>query len=226
MSNGYIENGSTYVPLRSLLNALGDWEIRWDADTREVVASSQGCQLTASPADNTVTVNGKTLYGPVSLRSGTTYVPLRLVTEALDGTAQWDPYLDGAAVTSAESAYDAIDLYWLSHIIYAESGAESMEGQIAVGNVVLNRVASSSFPNSVPQVVFDRKNGVQLEPVSNGTIYKTPSAASVEAAKRALDGERPVGQALYFFAPALSQGLWITANRTYLQTIGCHRFYL
>jgi N-acetylmuramoyl-L-alanine amidase len=226
MSNGYIENGSTYVPLRSLLNALGDWEIRWDADTREVVASSQGCQLTASPADNTVTVNSETLYGTVSLHSGTTYVPLRLVTEALDGTAQWDPYLDGAAVTSAESAYDAIDLYWLSHIIYAESGAESMEGQIAVGNVVLNRVASSSFPNSVPQVVFDRKNGVQFEPVSNGTIYKTPSAASVEAAKRALDGERPVGQALYFFAPALSQGLWITANRTYLQTIGCHRFYL
>lgn len=226
MSNGYIENGSTYVPLRSLLNALGDWEIRWDADTREVVASSQGCQLTASPADNTVTVNSETLYGTVSLHSGTTYVPLRLVTEALDGTAQWDPYLDGAAVTSAESAYDAIDLYWLSHIIYAESGAESMEGQIAVGNVVLNRVASSSFPNSVPQVVFDRKNGVQFEPVSNGTIYKTPSAASVEAAKRALDGERPVGQALYFFAPALSQGLWITASRTYLQTIGCHRFYL
>jgi N-acetylmuramoyl-L-alanine amidase len=226
MSNGYIENGSTYVPLRSLLNALGDWEIRWDADTREVVASSQGCQLTASPADNTVTVNSETLYGTVSLHSGTTYVPLRLVTEALDGTAQWDPYLDGAAVTSSESAYDAIDLYWLSHIIYAESGAESMEGQIAVGNVVLNRVASSSFPNSVPQVVFDRKNGVQFEPVSNGTIYKTPSAASVEAAKRALDGERPVGQALYFFAPALSQGLWITANRTYLQTIGCHRFYL
>ena len=191
-----------------------------------MVASSQGCQLTASPADNTVTVNSETLYGTVSLHSGTTYVPLRLVTEALDGTAQWDPYLDGAAVTSAESAYDAIDLYWLSHIIYAESGAESMEGQIAVGNVVLNRVASSSFPNSVPQVVFDRKNGVQFEPVSNGTIYKTPSAASVEAAKRALDGERPVGQALYFFAPALSQGLWITANRTYLQTIGCHRFYL
>ena len=75
-------------------------------------------------------------------------------------------------------------------------------------------------------MVFDRKNGVQFEPVSNGTIYKTPSSTAVEAAKRALDGERPVGEALYFYAPALSQGLWITANRTYLQTIGCHRFYL
>ena len=70
---------------------------------------------------------------------------LRLVTEALGGSAKWDGYLDGAAVTSAESSYDAVDLYWLSHVIYAESGAESMEGQIAVGNVVLNRVASSEF---------------------------------------------------------------------------------
>ena len=151
---------------------------------------------------------------------------MRLVAEALGGTAEWDPYLDGAAVTSAGSGYDAVDLYWLSHIIYAESGAESMEGQIAVGNVVLNRVASDSFPNTVPAVIFDRKNGVQFEPVSNGTIYKTPSSASVQAAKRAMDGERPVGGALYFYAPELSQGLWITANRTYLQTIGCHRFYL
>ena len=162
----------------------------------------------------------------MTLQDGTTYVPLRLVSEALGGSAEWDPYMEGAAVTSAESAYDAVELYWLSRIIYAESGAESLEGQIAVGSVVLNRVKSPDFPASVPGVIFDRKNGVQFEPVSNGSVYKTPSPSSLEAARRALDGEQPVGQALYFFAPALSQGTWITANRTYLRTIGCHRFYL
>ena len=224
MRSGYIESGSTYVPLRSLLDSLGGWDIQWDG--KQAVASSNGRMLTASPAADTVIVDGQVYSGAVTLKNGTTYVPLRLVAEALGGTAEWDPYLDGAAVTSAGSGYDAVDLYWLSHIIYAESGAESMEGQIAVGNVVLNRVASDSFPNTVPAVIFDRKNGVQFEPVSNGTIYKTPSSASVQAAKRALDGERPVGGALYFYAPELSQGLWITANRTYLQTIGCHRFYL
>ena len=180
----------------------------------------------ASAGSNTVTVNGRSLSGEVTLRQGTTYVPLRLVAEALGCTAEWDPYMDGAAVTGADSPYDAVDLYWLSRVIYAESGAEPMAGQIAVGNVVLNRVASREFPNSVAEVVFDRKHGVQFEPVSNGTIYNTPSAASVEAAKRAMDGERVVGDALYFYAPNLSQGLWITANRTYLTTIGCHRFYL
>ena len=226
IAGGYLESGTTYVPLRSLLDRLGSWDIRWDAGTREAVASSGSRRLTASPGEDTITVDGQTLSGQVTLRSGTTYVPLRLVSEALGGQAEWDPYMNGAAVTGGESGYDAIDLYWLSHVIHAESGGEPMEGQIAVGNVVLNRVKSRSFPSTVPGVVFDRKNGVQFEPVSNGTIYKTPSSASVEAAKRALDGERPVGEALYFYAPALSQGIWITANRTYLRTIGCHRFYL
>ena len=226
IASGYLERGVTYVPLRSLLAGLGGWDIHWDAGAQEAVAVSGSRQLTASPNEDTVTIDGDTHSAQVTLRSGTTYIPLRLVSEALGGQAEWDPYMDGAAVTSAGSGYDAVDLYWLSHVIYAESGAESMEGQIAVGNVVLNRVKSRDFPSTVPGVVFDRKNGVQFEPVANGTIYKTPSSFSVEAAKRALDGERPVGDALYFYAPALSQGIWITANRTYLRTIGCHRFYL
>ena len=95
-----------------------------------------------------------------------------------------------------------------------------------MGNVVLNRVASREFPNTIPGVIFDRVDGVQFEPVSNSTVYNTPTAQSVEAAKRVLNGERVVGNALYFYAPALSQGVWINANRTYYTTIGCHRFYL
>ena len=115
---------------------------------------------------------------------------------------------------------------WLSRIIYAESGGESITGQIAVGNVILNRVKSSQFPDTVEGVIFDRKDAVQFEPVGNGRVYQTPSAQSVEAAKRALDGENVIGSALYFYAPALSQGVWINASCTYQQTIGCHRFYL
>ena len=145
--------------------------------------------------------------------------------EALDCQVEWDPYLGGAAVTSPGAAYDAGELYWLSRIICAESGAESMAGQIAVGNVILNRVRNGSFPNTVEGVIFDRKDAVQFEPVSNGRVYLPPTSQSVEAAKRALDGENVVGSALYFYAPALSQGTWINANRPYQQTIGCHRFY-
>lgn len=222
----YLEDGVTYVPLRYLLNALGGWEVRWDNEARAAVAVSGSACLTADPAENTVTVDGESLSGQVTVTGGRTYVPLRLVTEALGGTAEWDPWLGGAAVTSAGAEYDAMDLYWLSRIISAESGGEPLRGQIAVGNVVLNRVASREFPDTIPEVIFDRVDAVQFEPVENGTVYRTPTAQAVDAAQRVLDGENVIGKAMYFYAPALSQGVWINANRTYFQTIGCHRFYL
>lgn len=222
----YLEQGVTYVPLRFLLDTLGGWQISWDAQAREAVAVSGTARLSADPAEDTITVNSRTLSGRVTVENGRTYVPLRLVAEALGGAVAWDPHLSGAAVTSPGAEYDAVELYWLSRIIYAESGGESTDGQIAVGNVVLNRVESAKFPDSVPSVIFDRTDGVQFEPVALGTVYQTPSVQSIAAARRALSGERVVGDALYFYAPALSQGLWINANRTYLKTTGCHRFYL
>ena len=96
---------------------------------------------------------------------------------------------------------------------------------IAVGNVVLNRVASGQFPNTVKEVVFDRKYGVQFEPVSNGTIYDRPTDSAMLAAKLCLEGAAPVGDSLYFYAPALSAGTWISTSRAYYGTIGCHKFY-
>ena len=225
-SGSYVEQGVTYVPLRYLLDALGGWTVSWDSQEQEAVAVSGSLRLAADPAANSITVGGKEYAGRVTVENGRTYVPLRLVSEALGGSAQWDPYLGGAAVTSAGAKHDAVDLYWLSHIISAESGGECLEGQIAVGNVVLNRVASPEFPDTIPGVIFDRVDGVQFEPVSNGTVYKTPTAQSVEAARRVLAGENVIGNAMYFYAPALSQGVWINANRTYFKTIGCHRFYL
>ena len=183
-------------------------------------AAASGSQsVTANPSRNTVTVNGRTYSGKVFVERGRTYVPLRTLTTALGGQ------VGGAAVTSPGADYNAMDLYWLSRIISAESQGESLTGQIAVGNVVLNRVAASEFPGTIPAVIFDRKHDVQFTPISNGTVYLPPTAQSVEAAKRVLDGENTAGRALYFYAPALSQGVWINANRTYL-TIGCHRFYL
>lgn len=222
----YVEQGVTYVPLRALLNALGSWQVWWDGEAGQAAAISGSASLRADPAGNVIRVNGIALSGRVTVESGVTYVPLRLVCEALGCKVEWDPYLGGAAVTSPGATYDAVELYWLSRIIYAESGAESMTGQIAVGNVILNRMESSRFPNTVEGVIFDRKDAVQFEPVSNGQIYKTPSAQSMEAARRVLDGENVIGSALYFYAPALSQGVWINASCTYQQTIGCHRFYL
>jgi len=225
-TENYLESGVTYVPLRALLDAFGGWELHWDTAKGEAVASCGTTHLEADPTADTITVGGHTYSGSVTVRSGCTYVPLRLTTAACGGGVAWDGAFGGVAVTSPNASYDAAELYWLSHIISAESEGESMEGQVAVGNVVLNRVASDNFPNSVQAVVFDSRDGVQFEPVSNGTVYNTPAASAVLAAKQALDGAETVGKCMYFYAPALSKGLWVNANRTYYTTIGCHRFYL
>lgn len=223
----YLESGVTYVPLRALLNTLGGWNVSWDSAKRAAVAVSGKTCLTADPAKNTVTVNGVTRSGEVCVQKGVTYVPLRAAAELLGGTAEWDAYFHGAAMTSAEAEYNAVDFYWLSRIISAESRGEPLKGQIAVGNVVLDRVRSKDFPNTIPAVVFQVADGyVQFEPVENGTVYAKPTEQSVEAARRVLEGEKSLEGALFFYAPALSEGEWINANRTYLTTIGCHRFYL
>ncbi len=221
-ASAYVENGASYVPLRDLLEALGDWNVWWDGTAARAV--SEDASLRAEPGSG-LTVGGKRYPCAVRVAAGRTYVPLRLTVEALGGSVQWDPWLDGAAVTSPGAEHSAADLYWLSRIIHAESGGEALEGQIAVGNVVLNRVASGDFPGSIPEVIFDSENGVQFEPVSNGTVLNEPSELSREAARRVLAGENTAGDALYFFAPALSQGTWIASSRPYRQTIGCHRFY-
>ena len=218
----YVEEGTAYAPLRDLLDALGGWTVWWDGSAARAV--SEGASLSAEPG-GVLTVNGTRYPCVVDVVDGRTYVPLRLTAEALGGSVRWDPWLDGAAVTSPGAEHDAMDYYWLARIIHAESGGEALEGQIAVGNVVLNRVSSEDFPDSVPAVIFDDENGVQFEPVSNGSVTKEPTELSREAARRALAGENTAGDALYFFAPALSQGTWIDSSRAYRQTIGCHRFY-
>ena len=114
------------------------------------------------------------------------------------------------------------NLSWLSRIIYAESGNQPLAGKIAVGNVVLNRVNSPAFPNSVYAVVFQQS---QFTPVMNGTIYSTPNAESVIAAKLCLEGANTAGNSLYFLAPALAGNLWTMEERTYVTTIGTHWFY-
>lgn len=170
-------------PLRTLLESFGDWDVWWDAQSEAAKAATDGFHITADPAEGTITVNGITYLGIVYVQNGRTYVPLRLLVTQLGGGVAWDPYLGGAAVSSPEAEYDAADLYWLSRIISAESQGESLKGQIAVGNVVLNRVEADDFPDTIPAVIFDRKNGTQFQPVDNGTVYQPPTALSVEAAR-------------------------------------------
>ena len=94
-----------------------------------------------------------------------------------------------------------------------------------MGTVVLNRVASREFPDTIYDVIFDRKWGIQFEPVANGTVYHEPTLESVLAAKLVLDGARAAGDSLYFIAPELTTNHWTMENQDFVVTIGCHWFY-
>ncbi|MCF0121615.1 MAG: cell wall hydrolase, partial [Oscillospiraceae bacterium] len=113
--------------------------------------------------------------------------------------------------------------YWMSHIIYAESGNQCLEGQIAVGTVVLNRVASSMYPNTIYDVIFDFNCGIQFSPAADGSIYKDPSAMSIMCAKLVLDGAKEADDCLFF---AAIKDCWAAYNRPYYCTIQDVDFYL
>lgn len=227
--HGWIENGTSYITLRAY-DELTEYDLSWDGAKARL--TGEGLELTAVPGQLYITANERVLYvqGGVRVVDGKLTLPLRVLAQATGDILRWDADTGTAQLgRSGELAktadYNEEDLYWLSRIISAESRGEPLLGQLAVGSVVLNRVASAKYPNTVKGVVFDRKYAVQFEPVSNGTIYHEPVPSAVLAAKMCLEGAGVVGDCLYFYAPDLSPGTWIVNHATYYTTIGCHRFY-
>ena len=224
----FVEDGVTYVQLTPFLEFLGGWETQWDHDFRTASAETDLFTLDVPVRRSYVLADGYSygMNGGTQVRTERTYVPLRSVANLLGAEVEFVDWDSPVSVREGEErSWTEEDLYWLSRIISAESQGESLTGQIAVGNVICNRVDSDQFPDTIKGVVFDKKNGVQFEPVSNRTIYNEPTAQSVLAARLVLAGADAAGESLYFFNPALSQGSWVRANRTYHMTIGCHRFY-
>ena len=222
-----IWNNTTYVSLRSVSSRLDpSCVVTWENNTAKVQTSD--LTVTAREGDTYITLNG-TKYGvPYGVKkiNSRILVPLRTLAQAFQAVTYWNPITRQASVISElNESYSNEELYWLSRIISAESQGEPLEGKIAVGNVVLNRVKSADFPNTIYGVIFDDRWGGQFEPVRNGTIYKTPTEESVLAAKLCLNGANVIGDSIYFLAPALAQNFWIVENREYVATIGCHDFY-
>ncbi len=232
-TNVSLYNSVTYVPLRatSLLLCPGA-NVSWE--NNKAVIRTSSLTLTVRPGDYYIDANGRKLYVKDSVRivNGTTMVPVRVLAKAMGASVTWNATAQKASVssgsgtiTSGDQFYDSTSLYWLSRIINAESSGEPLSGKIAVGNVILNRVASPDFPNNIHDVIFDDLGGIQFTPVANGTINNTPSVESVLAAKLCLDGASVAGNSLFFLNPTIATSSWISKNRPYVATIGNHKFY-
>ncbi len=129
-------------------------------------------------------------------------------------------YNSSSGSSSSNTSSSSSNVNLLARLIHGEARGEPYTGQVAVGAVVLNRVKSSSFPNSISGVIY--QSGA-FDAVSDGQINLSPDSSSVKAAQDAINGWDPSYGAIYYFNPATATNKWIW-SRPLTIVIGKHRF--
>ncbi len=122
--------------------------------------------------------------------------------------------------STGSSSTNSNNVNLLARLIYGEARGEPYTGQVAVGAVVLNRVKSSSFPNTISGVIY--QSGA-FDVVKDGQINLTPNSTAKKAAQDAINGWDPSYGAIYYFNPSTATNKWIW-SRPMTVTIGRHRF--
>ncbi len=126
----------------------------------------------------------------------------------------------GSTSQSGGTSYSNTDVNLLARLIYGEARGESFTGQVAVGAVVMNRIKSSSFPNTISGVIYQP---YAFTAVADGQINLSPDATAIRAAKQAMNGYDPTYGALYYYNPSIATSTWIFSRKTTI-TIGNHVF--
>lgn len=234
-TDGYIVGEDEYVPLEVFCSGLMPGvSVNWDEETQTASIEEPEITLTAQLTAEYLTANGRYLYVPngVLKIGGEIAVPVDSLAECFGvEVIKSDEHgfinvdvgeLCFLETVDEEERYDATDMYWLSRLISAESGNQSLAGMIAVGNVVLNRVEDEAFPDSIYGVISQYN---QFDVFSGGAIYGEPNELSIIAAKLCLDGVDTIEEGFYFVNPRYVSDLWFRINCTYITTIGDHDFY-
>ncbi|MGG4453863.1 cell wall hydrolase [Brevibacillus porteri] len=112
------------------------------------------------------------------------------------------------------------DMELLARLVYAEGRGEPYEGQVAIAAVVLNRVASDEFPNTVREVIYAPN---AFSPVHDGNLTHTSNESTRKAVQDAVNGKDPSNGSLYFFNPDTATSKWIWSRPVTVE-IGNHRF--
>ena len=241
-------NGVTYVTVSSFVSML-DPEAMVEEENGAVTVNAARVSQVEDGLGNTATVveetlsltvqagasyivaNGRYLYAKddLILLGDSVAAPVRLLARVFNldvgydgeaGTVVLNHIGEGAYLLPGDSYYNGDTLYWLSRIINAESGNQVLEGKIAVGNVVMNRVNHPKFPNTLYDVLFQKN---QFSPAASGSIYREPNWESMVAAMLVLDGAQVVPEALFFNGAGARS--YASKHRTYVTTIGDHDFY-
>lgn len=230
-----VVDGVPCCALRTFFDSvLAEGRVSWidnQAEVDGVTPAGQELTLTARPGACYMTANGRYLYvdGKVRLIDGVTMVPVAALASVFEEHAvSWDEETGVVEVTLGESLiapgeefYHEKDLDLIARVISLEAGYECLEGKIALGGLIMNRVGSSSFPNTVYDVLYQKN---QFTVVKSSRFWKvTPSADCVLAARLALEGVSLVPNAVFYNRVGLNS--WAARNRTFVATIGNHSFY-
>ena len=143
-----------------------------------------------------------------------------LTVDGIAGTKTLNAMGIMTSSSSGSTSSNSSDLNLLARLIYGEARGESYTGQVAVGAVVLNRVKSSSFPNTIAGVIYQKG---AFDAVADGQINMTPNSTAIKAAQDAMNGWDPSYGAIYYFNPSTATNKWIW-SRPMTVTIGKHRF--
>lgn len=122
--------------------------------------------------------------------------------------------------TGGTGNYTSSDVYLLAKCIYAEARGEPYTGKVAVGAVILNRVKSSKFPNTISGVIYQPW---AFTSVNDGQINLEPDEECKKAARDAMNGWDPTYGCLYYYNPATATSKWIWSTKTVVK-IGKHVF--
>ena len=236
LAKAWYKNGCAYVPVRALC-AFFEQDMSWSGDTEYFSLHIGDLAVHGNRDQEYFTAAGRYVWAPEGwiIREGELYLPSRALQKIFHVDAVFDE-TGAIAFTSAnmllltggtnyyELNFPADDVYWLSHIICAEARFEPLDGQIGVGNVVMNRVNSEVFPNSVFEVIYDTEHTIQFEPIALGGIREDPTEQAVIAAYLVLEGANTVGDSLYFVNPEFGS-YWFDATLNLRAVIGNHNFY-
>lgn len=210
----FMADGKLYIPLRYVAELLHA-TVKWDAETDTAELA------TVQPAIVTEE------YGLTEVGKETGHSKSKLLER--NGLDAKDEIKAGtklrvvmpSVLKNKATPFTEEDMTLLAKITQVEAGNESYEGQLAVANVILNRVKDSRFPGTVKGVIY---SGKQFPPAHNGLLDKSkPNASVLRAAKDALNGKNNVEDAVYFFNPKVSKGeFW--SNLEVIEKIGTHSF--
>ncbi|WP_342043560.1 cell wall hydrolase [Bacillus sp. OTU2372] len=192
-------------------------------DTMSGIARSQNLSLQELARLNPQIKNLDLIYVGQNVDTGT--MEEKTTRQTVD-TGTLEVNAIGQAVHTASKAeitvgYSENELDLLARLVRAEAESEPYQGKVAVACVVLNRVASSSFPNSIKEVIYQRG---QFQPVRNGEINQPADEDSIRAVQEAMDEKCDVAAgSLFFYNPATATNRWLDTRATTL-VIGHHVF--